>query len=64
MLYVDYVWHLTSNTMVPDIELDIDRLNWKAGDFWQVQEHNGQLMFCEVDPVVQFLLEGAANGCS
>jgi len=64
MLYVDYVWHLTSNTMVPDIEIDMNRLNWKAGDYWQVREHNGQLIFCKVDPMVQFLLEGAANGLS
>lgn len=48
--------------MVPDIEIDMNRLNWKAGDFWQVQEHNGQLIFCKVDPMVQFLLEGASNG--
>lgn len=61
MLYVDYVWHLTPNTMVPDEEINTDKLEWKVGDFWQVQERQGQIVFCKVDPMVQFLLEGATN---
>lgn len=62
MMYLDYVWHLTPNTMVPDIEINTDRLEWKVGDYWQIQERNGQLVFCKVDPMVQFLLEGTTDG--
>ena len=50
--------------MIPDIEINTDKLEWKVGDYWQVQERNGQLMFCKVDPIVQFLLEGTTNGRS
>ncbi len=64
MLYVDYNWDLSPNVIIPDSELDTDRLQWKSGDYWQMVEHNGKLMLKKVDPMIQFLLEGQGRGCS
>jgi hypothetical protein len=62
MRYVDYDWDLTPTTMVPDQELDTERLGWKHGDFWQViQTATGQKFLQKVDPLVQFTL-GGTNG--
>jgi len=63
MIYLDYVWDLSSNTIIPDVELDTNKLAWKKGDYWQMVEHNGQLILKKVDPVTQFLLEGNDRGC-
>ena len=30
MLYVDYHWDLTPVSIIPDKELDTDRLGWKT----------------------------------
>jgi len=64
MLYLDYIWDLAPNTIVPDIELDTDKLDWKPGDFWQVKEHDGKLVFCRVDPLLKFLIQGVIDGHS
>lgn len=56
MLYFDYTWDLTPNTIMPDPELNTDQLNWKAGDYFQVHEHNGKKFLRRVDPMVQFVL--------
>lgn len=64
MLYLDYVWDLAPNTIIPDVDIDTEKLKWKAGDFWQVKEVNGKLIFCKVDPLLQFVLEGTINGHS
>jgi hypothetical protein len=56
MLYFDYDWDLSPNGILLDRELDTDQLNWKTGDFFQVQEINGRKVFRRVDPMVQFVL--------
>ena len=58
MLYVDYNWDLGPGYIVPDKELNTKKLGWKSGQYWQVIEVEGQLRLYQVDPVVQFLLEG------
>ena len=42
MLYVDYIWDLSPTTIIPDAELNTDRLGWQPGDQWVVMEHNGK----------------------
>jgi hypothetical protein len=43
--------------IIPDKELNTDRLGWKPGDYWQVTETvDGQKMLKKVDPLVQFIL--------
>jgi hypothetical protein len=44
---------------VPDKELNTEKLGWKPGQFWQMIEANGQLRLHQVDPIVQFILEGS-----
>lgn len=56
MLYFDYTWDLSPNTIRPDPELNTDQLNWKTGDYFQVQEYNGKKFLRRVDPMVQFVL--------
>ncbi len=58
MLYVDYTWDLSPNTIVPDPDLNTDQLNWKPGDLFQVQELNGKKFLRRVDPMVKFVLDG------
>ena len=64
MLYVDYNWDLTPTTIMPDPELNTDQLDWKTGDFFQVQEHNGKKYLRRVDPQVQLTLKGQEHGHS
>jgi anaerobic selenocysteine-containing dehydrogenase len=61
MLYVDYTWDLESNRILLDNELDIDRLGWRNGDYFQVTNVNGRAMLVKVDPVVKFLKDGENN---
>jgi hypothetical protein len=64
MLYFDYNWDLTPTTITPDPDLNTDQLNWKVGDFFQIQETNGKKYLRRVDPLVQFTLEGKEHGHS
>jgi hypothetical protein len=58
MLYVDYTWDLEPNRIVLDQELDLDKLGWRAGDYFQVSNINGRAMLVKVDPLVKFLKDG------
>ena len=62
MQFIGYDWELTDKLLVPDNEIDCDKLGWKAGDYWQVKQVDGKLVFKKVDPIVQFLLEGSMHG--
>jgi len=64
MLYVDYNWDLSPNTIIPDPDLNTDQLNWKPGDLFQVQEVNGKKILCRIDPMVKFVVDGVENGHS
>jgi hypothetical protein len=65
MLYLDYHWDLSPGVMIPDPELNTDKLGWKTGDYWQVEEApNGNKILRKVDPLVKFVLEGTQDGCS
>lgn len=59
MLYCDYNWDLSPNYMMPDPELDTDKLGWQAGDHWKVVDRNGKKALVKVDPLTAFVLEGA-----
>ena len=62
MLYIDYNWDLTPDTMIPDPELDTDRLDWKKGDYWKVVERDGKKFLRKVDKLEQFVIVGKAQG--
>ena len=58
MLYIDYNWDLSPETMIPDPELNTDQLEWKEGDYWKVVERNGKKFLRKVDKLEQFIIAG------
>ena len=61
MKYYDYEWDLEPNRILLDAELDIDKLGWQGGDFFQLKNVNGRAMLVKVDPLVKFLKDGESN---
>jgi hypothetical protein len=62
MQFIGYNWELTTTHMIPDNEIDTNKLGWKPGDYWQVKEKDGKQFLVKVDPIVQFLFDGVKNG--
>ncbi len=58
MKYYDYDWDINSERIVLDRELNIDKLGWKAGDCFVVQNVNGRAMLRKLDPLEKFIKEG------
>ena len=58
MHYIGYDFYLTEEGIGLDDELNIDKLGWKAGDYFRVENRNGKAMLVKVDPVVKFLKDG------
>ena len=61
MRYYDYEWDLEPHRILLDVELDVDSLGWKTGDYFRVKNVNGRAMLVKVDPLVQFLKAGENN---
>ena len=64
MKYIDYNWNLSSERIVLDEKLNIDKLGWKAGDCFVVQNIDGRAMLTKIDPLVQFLKYGTNPGAN
>ena len=64
MKYYDYDWNLSSERIVLDEKLNIDKLGWKAGDCFVVQNIDGRAMLTKVDPLVQFVKYGKNPGAN
>ena len=62
--YLDYDWNLSPERIVLDEKLNIDKLGWKAGDCFVVQNVDGRAMLTKVDPLVQFLKYGTNPGAN
>jgi hypothetical protein len=62
VLYVDYDWDVTPEKIVLDESINIDRLGWKNGDYFRVQNINGQAILVKVDPLVKFINDGKNIG--
>ena len=58
MKHYDYDWDLSPEGIILDRELDIDKLGWKAGDYFKVMNIDGKAMLIKVDPLVKFLKDG------
>jgi hypothetical protein len=54
MKYLDYDWDLRKDKIVLDQEINIDKLEWRAGDLFEVRNVNGRVELVKVDPVVKF----------
>lgn len=65
MLYMDYTWDLSSNRIILDEELDIDKLGWQSGDIFRVTNVNGRAMLVKVEPLENLMVEGGQlnDGC-
>ena len=61
MIYYDYTWDLEPNRILLDEELNIDKLGWQGGDFFQLKNVNGRAMLVKVDPLVKFLRDGVQD---
>ena len=55
MKYLDYEWNLYKDKIVLDQELNIDKLEWRAGDHFEIKNTNGRVELVKVDPVVKFV---------
>jgi hypothetical protein len=55
MKYLDYDWDLHKDRIILDRELDIDKLEWRAGDLFQVRKVDGRVELIKIDPVVKFV---------
>ena len=58
MKYYDYDWDVTPESIILDKELNIDKLGWKAGDCFVVQNIDGRAMLRKLDPLEKFIKEG------
>jgi hypothetical protein len=58
MKYYDYEWDLEPNGILLDADINIDKLGWKGGDYFQVRNINGRTMLVKVDPLEKFLRDG------
>jgi hypothetical protein len=58
MKYYDYEWDLEPNRILLDQEINLDKLGWKSGDYFQVKNVNGRAMLVKIDPLIKFLDEG------
>ena len=58
MKYYDYEWDLEPNRILLDAELNVDKLGWRNGDYFQVKNVNGRAMLVKVDPLEKFLRDG------
>ena len=58
MKYYDYDWDVNPESIILDKELNIDKLGWKAGDCFVVQNINGRAMLRKLDPLEKFIKEG------
>jgi hypothetical protein len=61
MKYYDYEWDLEPNRILLDAELNVDKLGWRAGDYFRVANINGRAMLVRVDPLEKFLRDGVDN---
>ena len=61
MKYYDYEWDLEPNRILLDAELNVDKLGWRAGDYFRVANINGRAMLVKIDPLEKFLRDGVNN---
>ena len=55
MKHYDYDWDLEPGFIKFDPELNIDKLGWQAGDYFQLTNINGRAMLVKIDPLVKLI---------
>ena len=61
MNYIGYDFYLTETGIGLDDELDLDRLGWKGGDYFRLENINGRTLLRRVDPLEKFLIDGESK---
>ena len=52
-------FNCNSERIIIDEQLNIDKFNWKSGDYFKLTNVNGQVMLVKVDPLIAFVRNGA-----
>jgi hypothetical protein len=55
MQYLDFEWHVTKDKIVLDPAMNVDKLEWRAGDMFELKNTNGTVELVKIDPVVKFI---------
>ena len=55
MKYLDFDWDLQKDRIVLDPAINIDKLEWRAGDFFEIRNIDGRVELVKVDPIVKFV---------
>ena len=58
MRHFDYDWDLEPHRILLDVELDIDKLGWRHGDYFKVVNVDGRAMLVKVDALEKFIKDG------
>lgn len=61
MNYIGYDFYLTEQGIGLDEELDLDKLGWRGGDYFKLENVNGRVMLRRIDPIEKFLLDGESK---
>lgn len=56
MFHLGYSWDVNPCGIILDDELNVKRLGWKPGDYFQLIEVDGKLQLIKVDPLVKFTM--------
>ena len=54
MKYSGYDWDLSPDKLIFDPELNLNKLDWKAGDHFKLMNIDGMLQLVKLDPIVIF----------
>jgi hypothetical protein len=55
MKYIGYDLVISEEKLVLDKEITLKKLDWHKGDYFEVQEENGQVELVKVDPLLKFI---------
>jgi len=58
VLHLDYTWDVGPTYIIPDPELNTDRLGWREGDYFKVVDYNGKKHLVKVDKLEEFIIKG------
>jgi hypothetical protein len=55
MKYVDYDWDIKKDRIVLDELINVDKLGWKHGDYFRLENVDGKVQLVKVDPLLKFV---------
>ena len=58
MNFIGYDFSLSEKGIKLDEELNLNRLGWKGGDYFILENVNGRAILRRIDPLEKFLIDG------